>query len=88
MAEKRKNYFEILQRSVVRQLTKMHTGLFRAFYFYQQPRYSQKTKKKFWKFGNIHCAQLKIDAYGPQTRYGRETKKNIFENWQHNIVRK
>ncbi|KAL0114880.1 hypothetical protein PUN28_011914 [Cardiocondyla obscurior] len=23
----------------------MHTGLFRAFYFYQKPRYGQKTKK-------------------------------------------
>ncbi|KAL0098952.1 hypothetical protein PUN28_020895 [Cardiocondyla obscurior] len=66
----------------------MHTGLFRTFYFHQQPRYGQKTKKILLKFNNIalcgiqnrciraylepyifirsrdmHCAQLKIDAY-------------------------
>ncbi|KAL0098376.1 hypothetical protein PUN28_020341 [Cardiocondyla obscurior] len=34
MAKKQK-YFEILQRSIVRQLKKMHTDLFGAFYFHQ-----------------------------------------------------
>ncbi|KAL0098989.1 hypothetical protein PUN28_020929 [Cardiocondyla obscurior] len=43
MAKKQKNFL-ILQHSIVRQLKKMNTGLFRAYYFYQQPRYGQKKK--------------------------------------------
>ncbi|KAL0099512.1 hypothetical protein PUN28_019736 [Cardiocondyla obscurior] len=68
----KKNIFEILQRSIVRQL-KRCIGLFRAFYFHQQPRYSQKTKK-FLKFNNIAL-------------YNQKTKENIFEILQRSIVR-
>ncbi|KAL0098766.1 hypothetical protein PUN28_020722 [Cardiocondyla obscurior] len=31
----------------------MHTGLFRVFYFHQQPRYIQKTKKNILKIYNV-----------------------------------
>ncbi|KAL0130317.1 hypothetical protein PUN28_002152 [Cardiocondyla obscurior] len=50
--QKQKNIFEIWQHNIVRHLKKMHTGLFRAFYFHQQPRYGQK-QKIFLKFCNI-----------------------------------
>ncbi|KAL0132881.1 hypothetical protein PUN28_000541 [Cardiocondyla obscurior] len=50
---------------IVRHLKKMHTGLFRAFYFHQQPRYGQKTKKIFLKIYNVALCGIKkcIRAY-------------------------
>ncbi|KAL0098646.1 hypothetical protein PUN28_020602 [Cardiocondyla obscurior] len=54
----------------------MHTSLFGAFYFYQKPRYGQKTKKNIFEI-----LQRSIP------RYGQKTKKNIFEILQRSIVR-
>ncbi|KAL0098643.1 hypothetical protein PUN28_020599 [Cardiocondyla obscurior] len=42
MAEKHKIFLDF-QHSIVRHLKKMHTGLFRAFYFHQQTKYGRKT---------------------------------------------
>ncbi|KAL0115680.1 hypothetical protein PUN28_010899 [Cardiocondyla obscurior] len=77
-----KNIFEILQRSIVRQLKKMHTGLFRAFYFHKQPRYGQK-QKNILKFNNIALCGIQnrcIWAYSSfyfhqKPRYGQKRKK-------------
>ncbi|KAL0098488.1 hypothetical protein PUN28_020444 [Cardiocondyla obscurior] len=77
-----KNYFEIYN-VVVRYLTK-------CILAYSEP-------SIFTSSRDIHCAQLKIDAYGPVPNllfspadeiWPRNKKKIFFENWQHNIMHK
>ncbi|KAL0110689.1 hypothetical protein PUN28_013953 [Cardiocondyla obscurior] len=55
----KKNYFEILQRSIVRQLKciQAYSG-----YFHQKPRYDQKTRNIF------EILQRSIPRYGQKTK--------------------
>ncbi|KAL0098639.1 hypothetical protein PUN28_020595 [Cardiocondyla obscurior] len=86
----KKNIFEILQRSIERQLKKCI-----RFYIFIRSRDMAKNKKNIFEILQRSIVrQLKIDAYGPirafyfhqQPRYGQKTKKNIFEILQRSIM--
>ncbi|KAL0107452.1 hypothetical protein PUN28_015790 [Cardiocondyla obscurior] len=69
----------------------MHTGLFRAFYFYQQPKYGQKTKKNIFEIWQRSIVQnLKkmhtglFQVFYFHQYYGQKTIKNIFDIRQQN----
>ncbi|KAL0099004.1 hypothetical protein PUN28_020211 [Cardiocondyla obscurior] len=81
MAKKKKNIFEILQRSIVRQLKIDAYGPIPSFYFHQKPRYGQK-QKNILKIYNVA-----LSFYFHQNRDMAKNEKNIFEILQRSIVR-